>query len=246
MPSDIYRLYEGLPRQGPGSDDLTCEALRRLGPLPASPRVLDLGCGTGRQTLVLARELRARVVAVDNHAPFLRDLERRAAAASLSQLVETRAGDMGALDVEPGTVDLIWSEGAIYNIGFESGLRTWRAWLAPGGKIAVTECSWLTDHPPAEIKAFWDAEYPGMSTIAGNREKATRAGFAVVDTFALPPSAWWDDYYRPLLARLDELGPEAKSNAVLSDAIAASRHEIELFARFSETYGYVFYLLQAA
>ncbi|HEX8823356.1 MAG TPA: class I SAM-dependent methyltransferase, partial [Archangium sp.] len=54
----FFLLHTDLPREGPGSDDCTREALRRLRPwLPASPRVLDLGCGPGKQTLVLAREL---------------------------------------------------------------------------------------------------------------------------------------------------------------------------------------------
>jgi len=70
----FFRLFDELPRHGPGSDDSTREALRRLPPLPAAPRVLDLGCGAGRQTLVLARELGAPITAVDLHAPFLAKL----------------------------------------------------------------------------------------------------------------------------------------------------------------------------
>jgi len=243
-PAEFYRLYEGLPRQGPGSDDVTREALRRLGPLPPSPRVLDLGCGSGRQTLVLAQELQTRVLAVDNHEPFLRDLECRAAAASLSHLVETKSGDMGDLCVPEGSVDLIWSEGAIYIIGFENGLRTWRPWLGPCGKLAVTECSWLVERPPVEIKAFFDVGYPDMRSVGGNRERAARAGFAVADTLSLPASAWWDDYYRPLLARLDAVEAEAERDAVLARVIAEARQEIDLFTRFGSTYGYVFYLCQ--
>ncbi|HSK10272.1 MAG TPA: class I SAM-dependent methyltransferase [Vicinamibacterales bacterium] len=241
-PPDFFRLYEGLPRQGPGSDDLTREALRRLGPLPGSPRVLDLGCGTGRQTLVLARDLATRVVAVDNHVPFLHELDARAAAASLSHLVETRAGDMRSLDVPEGSVDLIWSEGAIYLLGFENGLRTWRPWLAAGGKLAVSECSWLTDDPADDLRAFWDAAYPTMGTVAANCAAAGDAGFEVLDTVPLPRSAWWDDYYTPLLARVGELEPEAQHNAVLAEAIAETRSEVALFERFGDAYGYVFYL----
>ena len=46
-----------LPQQGPGSDASTLRALRMLGELPDAPRVLDLGCGPGRQTLALARSI---------------------------------------------------------------------------------------------------------------------------------------------------------------------------------------------
>jgi ribosomal protein L11 methylase PrmA len=65
----FFTLYRGLPRQGPGSDACTREALKRLPTLPASPRVVDVGCGSGRQTLVLAEALRTRILAVDLHRP---------------------------------------------------------------------------------------------------------------------------------------------------------------------------------
>ena len=255
-PAEFYRLYEGLPRQGPGSDELTLRALEAIGPLAPSPRVLDLGCGSGRQTLVLARALQTRVVAVDNHAAFLEDLERRAAAASLGHLVEPVCADMGSyldsslsacsgpLAPPGGRFDLIWSEGAIYILGFDEGLRTWRRWLAPGGRLVVSECSWLVDDPPAEIRSFWEAAYPTMGTISVNCDIAHQAGFDVLDAFPLPASAWWD-YYRPLLARVDDLEPEARGNGVLARAIAEVRQEVELFERYGATYGYVFYLCRA-
>jgi serine/threonine-protein kinase HipA len=100
-------LHEDLPREGPGSDACTREALRRLPPLPPAPRVLDLGCGPGRQTLVLAETLGCRVVAVDLHRPYLERLEAAARDRGLSHLVETRQADMGTLDVAAGSVDLI-------------------------------------------------------------------------------------------------------------------------------------------
>ena len=246
LPADFYRLYEGLPRQGPGSDQLTLRALGSLGALPASPRVLDLGCGSGRQTLVLARALRTRVLAIDNHAPFLAELERRAAEASLGHLVETRCADMGAPGVSAGAFDLIWSEGAIYILGFEHGLRTWMPLLAPGGRLALTECSWLVDDPPAEVRDFWQAAYPTMGSIPANCETVRRVGLEVLDAFPLPASAWWDDYYRPLLARVQQLEPEARDNEVLAGAIAEVRQEIELFDRYGATYGYVFYVCRAS
>src|SRR5688572_18401972 len=97
IPESFFLLHSGLPREGPGSDDSTRQALRRLGALPAEPRVLDLGCGPGRQTLVLARELGAVITAVDAHAPFLKELEAAAASQGLGHLIRTRCADFGAL-----------------------------------------------------------------------------------------------------------------------------------------------------
>ena len=80
MSDALFRLFETLPRQGPGSAACTREALQRLPALPTAPRVLDLGCGTGASTLVLAATLRTSVIAVDIHQPFLDQLRAAAQA----------------------------------------------------------------------------------------------------------------------------------------------------------------------
>jgi SAM-dependent methyltransferase len=239
----FFRVYQGLPRQGPGSDACTREALGRLPPVPAKARVLDLGCGSGRQTLILAEVLRTKVVAVDRHRPFLDQLEAAAEHRGLGARIEVLCGDMAALELPPGSVDLLWSEGAIYFLGFENGLRLWRPWLAPGGLVAVTECSWLSETRSEELAAFWREAYPAMGSVADNLARAGRAGFEACDWFALPPSAWWDDYYTPLLQRIRDLAPDA--DPAQAAVIAETEREIDLYRRHHEVYGYVFYLMRA-
>lgn len=241
MAADVFRLFEGLPRQGPGSDACTRRALRQLPPLPPAPRVVDLGCGAGRQTLVLADALQTRVLAVDLHQPFLDQLTAEAKARGLADLIETRCADMAALDLPPASVDLLWSEGAVYLLGFEAGLKLWRPLLAADGLVAVTECSWLSAAPPPEALAFFRAGYPEMGSVARNRERAESAGFELLDSWPLPQEAWWDDYYTPLAERLAALEGEP----ALAAAIAETRREIELRRRCGDSYGYVFYLLRA-
>jgi serine/threonine-protein kinase HipA len=241
----FFLLHSNLPRQGPGSDACTLEALRRLGPLPAAPRVMDLGCGPGCQTRVLARELGVPITAVDLHAPFLRGLEEAAAREGLGHLVQTRCADFGALDDPPGSVDLLWSEGAIYILGWAEGLRRWRPLLRPGGHLSVTEATWLTEDRPPEAVAFWREAYPPMGTVASNCAVAQAQGFEVLDTFPLPQATWWDEYYRPLQARMESLRPLARTDAGLAAVLEETEREIELCARFGSSYGYVFYLLRA-
>jgi SAM-dependent methyltransferase len=235
-------LFEGLPRQGPGSDACTRAALRRLPELPAAPRVLDLGCGSGRSALVLADALRTKVIAVDNHQPFLEQLRASARARGLDELIEARCADMAAPGMPAGSIDLLWSEGAIYLLGFEEGLRLWRPLLRPGGSLAVSECSWLVAEPPAEAVAFFREGYPGMAGIEENIDRARAAGFDLIDHFRLPPAAWWDEYYTPLEQRMAHLAPAA--DAELAAVIDETRREIELYRRHGHAYGYVFYLLR--
>ena len=239
-------LHTDLPREGPGSDDCTREALGRLRPLlPASPRVFDLGCGPGRQTLVLARELAVPITAVDLHAPFLARLRAEAEAQGLSHLVQTRCADFGALEDPPGSVDLLWSEGAIYLLGWAEGLRRWRPLLSPGGLLAVTEATWLTGSPLQEAVEFWGEAYPSMGNLASNTAKARAAGFELVDSFVLPESAWWE-YYRPLQVRVASLRERARQDADLAIALDETEREISLYERCGTSYGYVFYLLRAS
>lgn len=241
--SALFLLHRDLPREGPGSDACTREALRRLPPLSTNPVVVDLGCGPGRSALVLAEELGTRVIAVDLHAPFLDQLSRGAAERGLSPLIEPRRADMAAPGLPPGSVDLIWSEGAAYALGFAEALRCWRPLLKPGGRMAVSECTWLVDDPPDEPRRFWQAAYPSMGTVAENRRRAEAAGLEVVDSFLLPASAWWDEYYDPLLARAASFRPTA--DASLISLVEETGREADLFRRHGDAYGYVFYLLLA-
>lgn len=258
-------LHQDLPREGPGSDEATSRAIRQLPPLPPAPVVYDLGCGPGRQTLVLARTLRSSIIALDLVQQFLDTLSRRAAEQGLSDLVVPRCADMAQLEAEPGSIDLIWTEGSIYFVGFARALELWRPLLAPGGCVVASHATWLTDDPPDDARQIFEQELPDMTDVEGNRRLAAGAGYATIDSFVLPPSAWWDEYYTPMLQRIELLRPlaageagglpgsagraretntagDAKLAAVLTEAEA----EIDLFRRCGSSYSYVFYVMQKA
>lgn len=244
MSAAFFHIFRDLPRYAPGSAATTREALRRLGPLPPRPRVIDLGCGNGASTLVLARALDGPpIVGVDLHRPFLDELDVAAARAGLADRVRTRCADFAALTDPPASYELLWSEGAIYHLGVAAGLRRWRPLLAPGGRAAISELVWLVDDPPSAAAAFWREEYPAMTSDAGTRAAIATAGWTVDDAFALPPAAW-EGYYAPLAARLDQLAPGADD--ALRDAIAAVRREIDVWAAHAAAFGYLFYLLRPA
>ncbi|MGQ4267935.1 class I SAM-dependent methyltransferase [Nocardiopsis changdeensis] len=235
-------LHEDQERQGPGSRATTELLLSLAGPLPGHPRVLDLGSGTGAASLVLAERLPgARITAVDIYPPFLRRLEEAAAAAGAADRITARQGSMESLDDLPdGSVDLVWSEGAAYNIGFGEALRSWRRLLSPGGALVVTECGWTTDEPSAAARAYWDAAYP-LHTTAENVAAATAAGYTVLATYLLPAADWLESYYAPLEARAARSDPgDAHAAAAAEDV----RREAELYRAHGGEYGYVGYVLR--
>jgi hypothetical protein len=164
--------------------------------------------------------------------------------AGADERTETRRVSMDALDYDGESVDLIWSEGAIYLAGVERALKLWWPLLKAGGAVAFTEVSWLQEEPAAEVREYWRELYPALEPVEGNRARARRAGYEVLGHFALPAEDWWRDYYAPLRSRCDELAGEAAGNAGLRAVIVETREEIEMFERFSEAYSYVFYVLR--
>ncbi len=233
-----------LPREGPGSDTMTEQVARSLPPLP-NGAVLDVGCGPGRQTLVLARVLGHSVIAIDTHRPFLERLDAAADDAGLATLIETRQQSMFTLPDEPDGVALIWAEGSIYIPGFAEGLRMWRRLLVPDGLVMASDVVWLTDSPPAEARRFWEEdERVSMMTLDQKAGQAEAEGFEVLDAPVLPREAWWNEYYAPLAARGAELRPGA--GAAMAAVLDASDREIEVWRRFGDSFGYAYFVLRKA
>jgi SAM-dependent methyltransferase len=237
----FFEIHSDNPREAPGSREATARAFRSLEGLPARPRILDLGCGPGAQTLDLAGLCQGTVHAVDNHAPFIGILRRRAEAAGVSDRVFGQVGDMNAPAFRAGTFDLVWSEGAIYLVGFEAGLRAWKPLLRPGGCIAVTELSWTADDPPGPARDFWAEEYPGMKSVAENVPLLRAAGFEPLEVFPLSASDWLEGYAGAIEARLPDFEKRYAGRPAALEAVAAERREIEIVRKYSDWFAYVFY-----
>ncbi|HEY9843822.1 MAG TPA: class I SAM-dependent methyltransferase [Candidatus Obscuribacterales bacterium] len=233
------QVFASLPRQGPGSAACTLRGLDSLRPyLPPAARVLDIGCGSGSQTLTLAQALpEARLTAVDLSEQLLSLLQVQARTQGLDARIDVQQADMGQLPFDPGSFDLIWSEGALYILGLEAGLSQWQPLLKPGGCLGFTHIAWLTDRPAAAAKKFWAREYPAISNQPQILATLAALGLSLRAEFILPAQAWWQDYYAPLEAALQALPqtPEAEALA------AACREEIALYRDHGQDYGYVFY-----
>jgi serine/threonine-protein kinase HipA len=238
----LLTLHQGLERQGPGDAAFTQQMLSLLPPLPDNPRIADLGCGAGAATLELAQWYRAPVTAVDRSGEFLATLRARARARGVEAYVHTVEADMGALDWPSGSLDLLWSEGAAYNLTFAGALANWRRLLATKGLAVISELSWFCRSPPAAAREFWEAGYPTMASEGENAAAAGAAGYEVLGVHRLPSAAWWDNYYGPLLQRMAAL--RAGADGAMQSVLAATDAEIELFRHCSDAYGYSFYVLQ--
>lgn len=240
----FFELHRDLPREGPGDDASTERALKLLPDLPERPDILDVGCGPGAQTIVLARASGGTVTAVDRHQPYLDELMRRARAAGVAEAIHPLNASMDSMPLARSSFDVIWSEGAIYIMGFERGLRAWRPLLRAGGYVVVSELTWLTGDPPAPARTFWNHAYPAMRTTAENRATVERCGYEPLADFVLPKSAWTAGYYDPLRSRI---AAWKERFAAVPDTLAwlhEQQREIDVFAEHGDSYGYVFYLMR--
>lgn len=253
-PAALFRFFERLPRQGPGSAALTAAIFERVRPrLPAGPVVADMGCGSGAAGLVLARLLAgesllddqgARVHGVDIHPPFLRAFEAAAAEAGLAGRIDTRCASMLETGWPDGCLDLVWSEGAVFTVGFDAALVEFARLLKSGGVTVISEATWFQDpaRAPAELRAFWHANYAGMRTVAGNLAAAEAQGWRFLHAERLADAVWESAFYAPMERLIAALRAAGETDLL---AIAAeSEREIALFRRHSAFYGYVYYALE--
>lgn len=241
----LYEIFSDLPRCGPGRDQDTQKAWNMIPPFAHPPRILDMGCGPGKQALTLARISGGTVTAVDNHADYPAQLKHAAAEQSLQDHVLPVVSDMKTPAVPEASFDVIWSEGAVYIMGVTHALTTWRRYLKPGGYVAFTDAVLLKPDAPQEVMDFWKAEYPDFGDTQTLLERVRDAGYAPFEPFHLPPEAWLDDYYLPLESRLVALKTKYAQDAEALEVIQSVQSEIDLFKAYSDYYGYVFVVCKA-
>jgi len=237
----FFEIYGTLPRAGPGDDASTRKAYQMMKGLPEKPKVLDIGCGPGRQTMELARLSKGKIIALDNHQPFLDRVNEQARTLGLSPYIETLNQDMNTMAFRPESFDIIWAEGALYLMGFENGLKVCRPLLKENGYVGVTELVWLTDHPSPEARE-WAKEYEAMRDVRGNLSLFQSSGYKVVSHFTLPVSSWFEEYYDPMQKRINELRGRYKDNATAMSVVDSAQLEISGFKKCSREVGYEFFV----
>ena len=239
----LIDLHKSANRQGPGSDGETEKALDlsmidRSAPL----KIADIGCGTGASTLLLARLLKAQITAVDFLQEFLEELEDKAQDMGLSEKITTLSCSMDNLPFEEMEYDVIWSEGAIYNIGFEKGVREWNRYLKGGGLLVVSEITWITASRPLEIQKYWNDEYPEIDVASSKINILEKNGYSPIGYFVLPEYCWLDNYYRPMQERFEDFLSRNGNRREARLIVEAETREIELYEKYKNHYSYGVYV----
>lgn len=238
----LIESHLDLTRQGPGSDEMTLKALSFVDNLSENSKIADIGCGTGSQTMALAKKLGCQITGIDMIEAFINVFNQNAEKINLSDKVKGVTGDAFELPFEKESLDLIWSEGMIDSIGFEKALTYWNEFLKKDGYVAVTSPSWLTEERPADLAKFWTDAGSGLYSVEENIKAMQKSGYRFISAFTLPEKCWVQNYYIPRSVAENELPKKYPNNEVVSRYIKDMQYEIELYEKYKKIYGYVFYI----
>jgi ubiquinone/menaquinone biosynthesis C-methylase UbiE len=188
-----------------------------------NPRILDIGCGSGAPTIELATLCDCRIIALDNDRHQLDLLKIRLKEKGLEDKIEVLYCSINKMNFADESFDIIWSEGSIFAVGFERGLKEWRRILMPGG-------------------------YMGVHDEKGNVGKKLKiiagCGFELLDHFILDRDIWWKEYYSPLEKELHKLQDIYSEGSGISAEFRKELQEIEFFKKYPGRCESVFFVIR--
>jgi len=117
--------------------------------------------------------------------------------------------------------------------------------LTNKGYFVVSELDWLRHYVSEEAKTFMKQGYPAIKKKEENLEVAQKTGYWIVGYFILPEKSCWDKYYTPIETKLAFMKSRYKNDEESLQFLAFEEAEIEMFRKYSNYYGYVFYILQS-
>ena len=129
-------------------------------------------------------------------------------------------------------------------MGFTQALTSWNVFLKQNGYLVVSELVWFMKDVPQEISEYFAREYPDMQYYEDVFAMIRSAGYELVDYFPLPSASWWTEYYTPAEKKLAEMRQEYESNTDAQALFDAFQLEINMYRKYSEYYGYGFYIMQ--
>jgi len=249
MDEQTLKLMEDLHvrnhRQGPGSDAATLRALELSGIDTNTPlAIADIGCGTGAASVLLAKHTKAHITAVDFLPAFLEKLQKDAEEAGVADRITILNADMSELPFEPEQFDVIWSEGAIYNIGFKTGIENWKKFLKPNGVLVATEITWLTPDVPEELSQYWASEYPEVAIASTKIKQLEDNGYTVIGYFPLSSDSWLSGYYEPLKRQHAYFLARNDNSETAQAIVDMDKQESTLYEKYKEHFSYGCYIAQ--
>jgi ubiquinone/menaquinone biosynthesis C-methylase UbiE len=153
----------------------------RLIPSLTQPRILDIGCGKGQQTIELARLSGGEVIGIDIDLTVLTCLRQRIKQAGFGDRVRCLHVSLFDLQFDNNSFDVLWEEGVLHLLDLSRSLEKCRRLLKPEGYLVMHETT------------LW---YESI------QKKLTEFGFKLSNRHVLPKHYWWTEYGAPLERRI--------------------------------------------
>jgi cyclopropane fatty-acyl-phospholipid synthase-like methyltransferase len=160
---------------------------------------------------------------VDTDRSALDKLSDRFRQNGLADRLDVLQAPMETLAFPPHSFDVIWSEGAIANIGFERGLSEWRDFLIPEGYHVI---------------------HDAIAELQRKTELTRICGYTMLGQFELSQEIWWKQYYAPLKRQLEECRRLVSLSERDKQEMRAAEQEIEAFDCDDDRFASVFFVLK--
>jgi ubiquinone/menaquinone biosynthesis C-methylase UbiE len=189
----------------------------------ADKTLLDIGCGTGGPSIVLARDLNvAHVVAIDVEALLLERAANYAGEAGVAEKIEFKLVEPGPLPFEDDSFDVVFTKDALIHIADKAAIyREALRVLRPGGAFAASD--WLGGDNTASAPEWLRFRELGhldftMATAPETEATMAAAGFERVST--RDRNSWYADLSRTELDQVEGHLRDQLTEAVGEDIYA--------------------------
>ena len=187
------------------------------------PHILDIGCGSGVPTLELARLCDGEIVGIDIDEELLDVLRREADKAGLSKRIKALKCSVTDIEFSDRSFDIIWSEGSVFVVGFENGLRDWKRLLKHNGFMVI---------------------HDAKGDVEEKLELISRYGYHLLGYLVLDGNTWWREYYAPLEKLVNDTVNGCSDSVIMAGIVDSDRREIEMFRENPEVNSSVIFVMK--
>ena len=187
-------------------------------PIIENPRILDVGCGSGVPTLMIAEKFNGKITAVDTDTKSIDIFREKVENLNLANRVFLTVNSLFDIKVKNNQYDLILAEGLLNVIGFQKGFLRIVKLLKRKGFIIIHD--------------EFQNQNEKIEFIKNNDCK-------ILDSFMLDEQIWWNDYFKCLEKELS-----SNSNQELLKLFKSDIEEIKLFKKNPSQYSSVYYIIE--
>jgi ubiquinone/menaquinone biosynthesis C-methylase UbiE len=188
-----------------------------------NPYILDIGCGSGIPTMELARLSQGEVLGIDIDQSALDKFTIKIEEKGLAGRVQALNHSMIDMDFSDRSYDIIWSEGSIYAIGFEKGLKEWRRFLKPDGFMVV---------------------HDDQGDVEGKLWQISSCGYELLGYFLLSKVTWYDEYFAPLEKLINETRKSCTDDPKILEELHQAQMELDMFNENPERSSSVYFIIK--